>query len=338
MKNLLKVFAVMMSLIIMVACGSTGTKAPVESTQKEKTANVTTTEASTEAPKVEKVWKIGVSTQAWKHEFIKNLVNSLEAVDKEMADVELTIIDSEDSVEKQLNDVDSLIAQKVDGIIMDGDSYEGSSPAVDAAKKAGIPIVELVAYTQNEGYATFVGTDVKASGILAGEAIAKLLNGKGNVLMIEGVMGHSGQINRAAGITEALAKYPDIKLLDKQSGEWSKDKAMAVTENWLTKYTQIDAIVAHNDGMALGAMNATISAGRKEIKIIGIDGDTEALQGIIDGTYSASVLDDVWVESKLAVIEMRDILNGATPKKKIIVDYVPITDTATAQKYLDQRK
>lgn len=338
MKNLLKVFAVMMLVVILVACGSTATKAPAESTQKEEITNGSTTEVSTEAPKEEKVWKIGVSTQAWKHEFIKNLVNALKAVDKDMADVELTIIDSEDSVEKQLNDIDTLIAQKVDGIIMDGNSFEGSSPAVDACKKAGIPIVELVAYTQNEGYATFVGTDVKASGIQAGEAIAKLLNGKGNVLMIEGMMGSSGQINRAAGIIEALAKYPDIKLLDKQSGEWSKDKAMAVTENWLTKYPQIDAIVAHNDGMALGAMNAAVSAGRKEIKIIGIDGDTEALQGIISGTYGASILDDVWEESKLAVIEMRDILNGATPKKKIIVDYIPITDAATAQKYLDQRK
>lgn len=337
MKKLFNLLAIIMSVSMLAACGSPAASTPAGSTPSASAPAVSTS-APADTAKAGKVWRIGVSTQAWKHEFIKNLVNALKVTDKEMPDVELTIIDSEDSVEKQLNDVDTLIAQRVDGIVMDGNSFEGSSPAVDACKKAGIPIVELVAYTQNEGYSTFVGTDVKASGLQAGEAVAKLLNGKGNVLMIEGMMGSSGQVNRAAGITEALAKYPDIKLLDKQSGEWSKDKAMAVTENWLTKYPKIDAIVAHNDGMALGAMNACIAAGKKDIKITGIDGDTEALKGIISGTYSSSILDDVWTESKLAVAEMRDILNGAAPKKKIIVDYVPIIDKETAQKYLDQRK
>ncbi|RCX18773.1 monosaccharide ABC transporter substrate-binding protein (CUT2 family) [Anaerobacterium chartisolvens] len=333
MKNLFKVMALILALSMMLAaCGNSapsgqgGTSDSQASTLQDSDGGA------------EKVWKIGVTTQAWKHEFIKNLVNALKATDEQLKDVELTIIDSDDSVEKQLNDVDTLIAQGVDGIIMDANSFEGSSPAVEACKKAGIPLVELVAYTENEEYATFVGTDVKASGLMAGETIAELLGGKGKVLMIEGMMGHSGQVNRAAGITEALKKYPDIQMLDQQSGEWSKDKAMAVTENWLTKYPEIDAIVAHNDGMGLGAMNACVAAGRTEIKVVGIDGDTEALQGVIDGKYAASVLDDVWIEADLAVREMRDILNGAEPKKKIIVDYVPIKDAATAQKYLDQRK
>jgi ABC-type sugar transport system substrate-binding protein len=289
------------------------------------------------AAKSGKVWKVGVSTQAWKYEFIKNLVNALQAADKNIPELELTIIDSEDSVEKQLNDIDSLIAKKVDGIIMDGNSFEGCSPAVVACKKANIPMVQVVTYTQNEDYHTFVGTDVKSSGFMAADAIAKAVGEKGNVFMIEGMMGASGQINRSAGISEGLAKYPGIKLVEKQTGEWSKDKSIALAENWLTKYPKIDGIVAQNDGMALGAMNACIAAGRTSIKLVGIDGDSEALQAVIDGTFSATILDDVWTEARLAVEAMRDILAGKDVPKKIIVDYVPVTTKEKAKEFLSQR-
>jgi ABC-type sugar transport system substrate-binding protein len=155
--------------------------------------------------------------------------------------------------------------------------------------------------------------------------------------MIEGMMGASGQINRSAGISEGLAKYPGIKLVEKQTGEWSKDKSIALAENWLTKYPKIDGIVAQNDGMALGAMNACIAAGRTSIKLVGIDGDSEALQAVIDGTFSATILDDVWTEARLAVEAMRDILAGKDVPKKIIVDYVPVTTKEKAKEFLSQR-
>lgn len=342
MKRTVAILLVLLIAVTFVfaACGQQAEKqeqAQTDSNTQPVDDKSDTKTSEEESKEKTKVWRIGVSTQGWKHEFIKNLVNAFEAVDKEMDDVELIIVDSNDDVQKQLDDIDTLIAQGVDGIIMDGNSYEGCSPAVVACKNAGIPMVQVVTYTENEDYATFVGTDVKASGIMAGEMVAKLLDGKGRVFMLEGMMGSSGQINRAAGVEEALAKYPDIELVEKQSGEWSKDKAMAITENWLTKYDDIDCIVAHNDGMGLGAMNACIAAGRKDIKIIGIDGDTEALQGIIDGTYAATILDDVWTEARLAVEEMRDILNGAEPKGKIIVDYVPIDTPEKAKEFLAQR-
>jgi len=284
-----------------------------------------------------KVFRIGVTTQAWKHEFLKNLVNAMREVDASMPNVELILVDSEDDVQKQLDDVDTFIAQKVDGVILNALSYEGSSAAVEACKAAGIPVVEMVSYTENEDYATFVGTDVKASGLMAGHMVAELLGGKGRVFEIEGIIGHTAQINRGAGIKEALAEYPDIELVETQCGEFNTDVAMQITEAWLTKYNDIDAIVAHNDGMALGAMNACIAAGRTNIKIVGIDGDLAALKGIIAGTYSGTCLDYVEEESRLAVEEMVSILSGNPPKGKIIVDYVPVKTPEEAQKFIDLR-
>jgi len=300
---------------------------------------------NTSTPKIDRskggnIYRIGVSTQAWKYEFIKNMINALKKLDLEMDNIKLILVDSEDSVEKQLADVDTMIAQGVDGILLNCLSYEGTSSAVTACKTAGIPLVEFISYTENEDYATFVGTDVKSSGILAGELIAKSIDRKGSVFELQGIIGHTAQINRGAGITEALNKYPNIKLVESQSGEFSKDKAMAVTESWLTKYPvgKIDAIVAHNDQMALGALNACLGANRTEIKIVGIDGDSEALQAVIDKKMFATVLDYCEEECKMAVNEIVSILNGNTPRKKILVDYVPIDTAEKAQEFLNLRK
>ena len=95
---------------------------------------------SEDGPDSGKVYKIGVSTQAWKYEFIKNMVNALNKLDDDMDQVELVMVDSEDSVEKQLSDVDTMIAQGVDGILLNCLSFEGSSSAVEACKNAGIPL------------------------------------------------------------------------------------------------------------------------------------------------------------------------------------------------------
>lgn len=284
-----------------------------------------------------KTFKIGVTTQAWKHEFLKNLVNAFKEVDAKMDNVELILVDSEDDVQKQLDDVDTLIAQGVDGIILNALSFEGSSAAVAACKEAGVPVVEVVSYTENEDYATFVGTDVKSSGIMAGNMVAELIGEEGRVFEIEGIIGHTAQINRGAGIHEALAEYPNIELVETMCGEFDKDVAIQITDAWLTKYDDIDAIVAHNDGMALGAMNACITAGRTDIKIVGIDGDLAALNGIIDGTYSGTCVDYCEKEAELAVEEMVCILLGNEPKGEIIVDYVPVKTAEEAQGFVDLR-
>lgn len=289
--------------------------------------------------KEEKVYKIGVSTQAWKYEFIKNMVNALNALDEEMDNIELIMVDSEDSVEKQLSDIDTMIAQGVDGILLNCLSFEGSSSAVVACKNAGIPLVEFISYTENEDYATFVGTDVKSSGTMAMDLIAEAIEEKGKLFEIQGIIGHTAQINRGAGITEELENYPDIELVESQSGEFSKDKAMAVTEAWLAKYPEgeIDAIVAHNDQMALGALNACQAANRTEIKIVGIDGDAEALQAVVDGKMAATVVDYCEEECRLAVEEMVSILEGNEPAGEILADYVPVNNEEDATKFLDLR-
>lgn len=342
-----KLIALILALVLafgLVACaagGSTETpkdnvKEPASSTENKPAASDKTPEQPAEETKV---WKIGVSTQSWEYEFIKNMVNALKDIDAKMDNVELVLYDSEDSIEKQLADVDSMIADEVDGILLNCLSFEGCSSAVAAAEAAGIPMVEFISYTENENYATFVGTDVKSSGIMAGEFIAEALGQKGNVFEIQGIIGHTAQINRGAGIAEALGQYPEITIKESQCGEFNKETAMNITEAWLLQYDvgEIDAIVAHNDQMALGAMNACIAAGRTEIKVVGIDGDLEALTAVQEGTMAATIVDYCEYECELAVEEMVSILEGNAPKGKIYADYVCVSSAEEAAEWIAKR-
>ena len=343
MKKLIALLLTLVMVLGLVACAAKTNPTPATTETPADSATDTTpateTPADTEQPTEGKVWRIGVSTQSWEYEFIKNMVNALKAIDAKMDNVELLLYDSEDSIEKQLGDVDSMIADEVDGILLNCLSYEGCSSAVEACEAAGIPLVEFISYTENENYATFVGTDVKSSGIMAGEFIADALGGKGNVFEIQGIIGHTAQINRGAGIKEALDKYPDVTIKESQCGEFNKETAMNITEAWLLQYDvgEIDAIVAHNDQMALGAMNACIAAGRPEIKIVGIDGDLEALNAVEEGTMAATMVDYCEYECELAVNEMVSILDGNEPKGTIYADYVCVSTPEEAAEWIAKR-
>lgn len=336
-----KLLALLLSLILVMGLVACSTQSSADTTEKTTTQTDTQTPAEDSANQAEdsKVWRIGVSTQSWEYEFIKNMVNALKDIDAKMDNVELVLYDSEDSIEKQLADIDSMIADNVDGILLNCLSYEGCSSAVEACNAAGIPLVEFISYTENEEYKTFVGTDVKSSGIMAGEFIAESLGGKGNVFEIQGIIGHTAQINRGAGIKEALDKYPDITIKESLCGEFNKETAMNITEAWLLQYDvgEIDAIVAHNDQMALGAMNACIAAGRTEIKVVGIDGDLEALTAVEEGTMAATIVDYCEYECELAVNEMVSILEGNAAKGTIYADYVCVSTIEDAKEWIAKR-
>ncbi|SDE10469.1 inositol transport system substrate-binding protein [Paenibacillus sp. UNCCL117] len=269
-------------------------------------------------------YRIGVAAQGLSHEFIKSLVESMKQKAGEL-NVELLVMDSQDKIEEQLNQVDNLISQKVDAIILNAVDMVGSSPAVDKVKQAGIPLVEAITFTKNENYDVFVGTDPEQSGIMMGEILAKQLNGKGNVALLQGQIGHSAEITRGAGLKKALFdKYPDVKLVTQQTANWNRDEAMRITEDWLQRFPQIQAIAAQNDEMAMGALQAVEASGRKDIIIVGIDGINDALKAVKEGRMAATVLDNVTAEGKRAVEVAVGLIKGEKFQKKELVDYVPV--------------
>jgi inositol transport system substrate-binding protein len=236
---------------------------------------------------------IGFSTRDLSSEYTAKLSQAVLDQAKTRPGVKVVMTDGQSDVQKQFSQIENFVAQKVDAIIINPCEYEASTPAVDKAKAAGIPIVIVNQTTKSAGDA-YIGSNDLDAGRMAMEAIAKKLNGQGGVLMIHGIMGTSAQLERETGAREVFAKYPGLKLIDQQTASWDRAKAMTLTENWIQAHKgKFSAIFAHNDEMAMGALIALERAGiKKDIYVIGIDGIAQALTAVKDGRLDATVFQD----------------------------------------------
>ncbi|AQG81962.1 sugar ABC transporter substrate-binding protein [Spirosoma montaniterrae] len=244
---------------------------------------------------------IGATMLSMQHEFVVNVHDEM-LKQAEKDGIELITVDAGRSALKQVEQVESFIAQNVDAIILNPAEVEACSPAVAKALAANIPIINVNSETSAKPTA-FVGSDDVEAGRIAMQYIADRLGGKGNVLMMEGYMGQAGQIKRAQGAQEILKKYPGMKLLAQQTAGWDRAQGMSLMENWIQSYgNQINAVFAHNDEMALGAVKALTDAGLKDkVVVVGIDAISDALQAMQQGKLDATVFQNARQQGAQAV-------------------------------------
>ena len=174
--------------------------------------------------------------------------------------------------------------------------FEGLAPALQAAKQANIPVVLVdreAAGTAGTDYVTFLGSNFIEQGQRAAEWLAKATNGKANIVELSGTPGASVAADRAKGFRDGIAKYPGMKILASQTGNFTRAQGERVMQNLAQSLgPQITAVYAHNDEMALGAIQALKSAGRKpgqDVIVVSIDGQKAALEAIIAGELGATV-------------------------------------------------
>jgi ribose transport system substrate-binding protein len=211
---------------------------------------------------------------------------------------QLVYTDAASSAAKQVADVNSMIAQGVDFIFLAPREEKPLIPAVMAAKKAGIPVllidrsVDPSLAKAGEDYLAFVGSNFIQEGQRVAEWTIKNTGGKGKVIELEGTIGASPANDRKKGFDDAIkAGAPGITILASQSGDFSRDKGRQVAETLLQAHPDATIIYAHNDEMALGAIAAIEAAGKvpgKDILIVSIDGEKDAVQAIIDGKIGAT--------------------------------------------------
>jgi inositol transport system substrate-binding protein len=268
---------------------------------------------------------IGVSLLNLSSEFIVQLDKAMQARAAELG-VRLIVNDAQRSAERQVQQVENFVAQKVDAIILNPCEVEASSPAVDKALAAGIPIVNVNSETRSAPTA-FVGSHDEESGRLAMGYIAKRLNGSGKLLIMHGFMGQAAQIKRDQGAREILAKQPGLKVLAEQTAEWDRAKAMGLMENWIQSYgPQINAVFAHNDEMAMGALLALEQAGRKKsVVVVGVDAIADAMQALRDGRLDATVFQDAKGQGGTAVETALKIVRKQPYEKQVFIPFQLVT-------------
>jgi inositol transport system substrate-binding protein len=242
--------------------------------------------------------KIGVSMSQFDDTWLTYLRESMDKKAKSYPDgVQLQFEDARSDVVKQLSQVESFISQKVDAIVVNPVDTAATRKITEAAVKAGIPLVYVNRRPDDlklpKGVVTVASNDMEA-GEMQMQYLADKMGGKGDIVILLGDLANNSTTNRTKGVKEVLAKYPNIKVEQEQTGIWLRDKGMTLVNDWLTQGRKFDAVVANNDEMAIGAAMALNQAGvdKGTVLIAGVDGTPDGLNAIKKGNMTVSVFQD----------------------------------------------
>jgi ribose transport system substrate-binding protein len=226
-------------------------------------------------------------------------------------DIELVWNSANNDVSTQASQVDSLINQGVAAIIVVPVQADSLAPQVASAKAKNIPLLAVNAALDTPDLAGNVQPDDVAAGAQEMQMMADKLGGRGNIVVLQGPLGGSGEINRGKGIDQVLAKYPDIKVLAKDTANWKRDEAVNKMKNWISSFgPQINGVVAQNDDMGLGALQALKEANRTDVPIVGIDGIEDGLNAVKSGEFIGTSLQNGTVELSAGLAVANALVKG----------------------------
>ena len=277
--------------------------------------------------------KIGVSMDKFDDNFLTVLRNSMAEYAKTQPGVTLQIEDAKDDVSKQLSQVQNFIANGVNAIIVNPVDTSATGAITKAAADAGVPLVyvnrEPIDVDKLGPKAAFVASNEAESGTLEAKQICKLLGGKGNILVIEGVLSNQSAVQRTKDVHEVIST-PDcsgIKVIAEQTANYDRTQGQNLMTNWLSKGMQFDAVVSNNDEMAIGALQAMKSAGvdTKKAVVGGIDATQDALASMKAGDLKVTVFQDAAGQGKGAVDAALALAAGKPVEKKVYIPFQLVT-------------
>ena len=214
------------------------------------------------------------------------------------------------NLEEQVRQVEDAVQKGVSAICIAPIDSEGIIPAIEKANAAGIPVITTNSKAAGGKIETFVGVDNYEAAKTLAQYMMDKLGGKGNLVIIEGNPAGQTSQDRVRGFTEVIAKYPNVKLLVSQPGMFQRAEAMNIMENILQSNSDIDAVMALNDEMALGSIQAIRDAGIDGVMVTGFDGAKEGLEAIKAGIMYASMNQAPFDQGGVAVRAAVDVLNG----------------------------
>lgn len=206
-----------------------------------------------------------------------------------------------DSIPEQLSQIEDVIVKKPSAVVFVPVDYKAMVPGVEKLNAAGIPVVNITDKSAGGKLVSFVGIDDVEVAKTTAESLLKAMGGKGNVIILEGVKGSISSQDRIKGFNEVIKKYPGVKLLASQPANFQRLNALQVMENLMQTHPQIDGVLAANDAMAIGAIEALDGAKRKAI-VVGINGTKEAVDAIKAGKLLSSGQADPFMQSCIGTI------------------------------------
>jgi inositol transport system substrate-binding protein len=266
------------------------------------------------------------------------IMNEFKGYFADKPDFTLDFQDAQEDVVKQQDQVNNLIAKGAKALVVVPVNTSAMQPITKAAQDAKIPLV----YVNRNPFGDanppsgiyYVGSQEVVAGQLQAEAVGKLLNGQGGVCILMGKLDNEGAVLRTQGNEDTFkSKFPGIRVLAKETGNWQRDQGMSLAENWITAYgANLKAILGNNDEMALGAVEALKKANRTDIIVMGVDAIPDARTAVGNGSLAATVLQDAAGQGRGAADAVVKALGGQSQPP---INWVPfvLIDKSNLAKY-----
>ena len=273
--------------------------------------------------------KMGVTIEDFNDVFMRYALDQLTDEAKK-SNVDVVAADGKRDPNEQLKQVENFITQGVDAILIHVIDQTIAPTITKECLAAGIPLVYFNRKPDDAalsmGKVVAVASPEVVAGNLEGEFVAKKLGGKGNVAILMGTMGSAPQIGRTQGSKDVLAKYPGIKVVREQTANFQRPDAVTVVENWLASGEKIDAIIANNDEMALGAVLVLEEKHMKDkVLVTGVDATSDALKFIADKRLDMTVFQNGGAQGRGAVQTALKLIKHQSVPLFTVIPFEPVS-------------
>ena len=278
---------------------------------------------------------IGLAVANLQADFFNQIKQSVEREAKAKG-VKVITVDAKGDGATQVSQIEDLITRKVDAIIYIPAGASAAGVPVKAARDAKIPVVAVDRNPPDVPGDTFIATDSVGAARALGEYVGKITDGKGKVAIIQGQLGTTPEQDRDKGFNEALAKFPDLKVVAKQpSNAWMQDEGFAIGQDMLQRYPDITVFFGRADALALGAAQAAKVANLSDkIIVVGFDGDVAGLKAVESGTLKATMTQKTQGMGKQALESALDLVAGKTVPKEQLQEAV-LTTKENVKPYIE---
>jgi ribose transport system substrate-binding protein len=264
---------------------------------------------------------IGLSVSTLNNPFFVTLRDGAKAA-ADKAGLTLVVLDAQDKVDKQVADIEDLVQKKVKVVLVNPTDAAAVVPAIQRANAANVPVITVDRAASGGKVAFHIASDNVAGGWLAGELVCKLLGGKGKVAELEGIPGSSAARDRGKGFNDYLkAKCIGVTVLARQTANFDRAQGLSVMENILQAQPALDAVFAHNDEMALGALQA-VKASKRPIKVVGFDATDDAVKAVNACEMAATVAQQPKEMGRLSVEKAAQLAKGGKVPEK--TEFIPV--------------
>ncbi|WP_394139723.1 ribose ABC transporter substrate-binding protein RbsB [Cytobacillus oceanisediminis] len=263
--------------------------------------------------------KIGLSISTLNNPFFVTLRDGAEAKAKELG-LEITTVDAQNDPAKQVSDIEDLIQQGVNILLVNPADSAAVASAIESANNADIPVITVDRSAEGGEVVTHIASDNAAGGKMAGEFIIEQLGDSGKIVELEGIPGSSAARERGQGFNDAVAAAEGFEVASKQSANFDRAEGLTVMENIIQSTSDFGAIFAHNDEMALGAVQALAAAGMDDVIVVGFDATDDAVKAVEDGKMAATVAQKPDLMGEQAIDAASKVLAGEELEEFIPVE------------------